>query len=71
MRDQPFLNRNIKSGEAVVLSCSVKKGVLRNLAKFARVSFLIKLQAYGQPFSYRTPPVAASELAPLNLFGRP
>ena len=31
--------------EAVVQACSIKKGVLRNFAKFTRrVSFLIKLQ---------------------------
>ena len=48
-----YLKNTFLTAEAVVWRCSVKKGNLRNFAKFAgkkpcaRKSFLIKLQALG------------------------
>ena len=57
--------------EAVVRRCSVKKGVLRNFAKFTgkhlcQSLFLLKLQA-NRTFCYRTSPVAASKILGISI----
>ena len=49
--------------EAVSQRCSVRKGVLRNFAKFTGKHLCQSLffnKVAGLTFSYRTPPVAAS-----------
>ena len=51
--------------------CSVKKGVLRNFAKFTgkhlcQSLFLLKLQA-NRTFCYRTSPVAASKILGISI----
>ena len=73
-----ILSTHLKDSEAVARRCSVKKVFLKisqNLQEntFARVSFLIKIQALVQviscefceisknTFFYRTPPVATSD----------